>query len=393
MDGKPLFLFVGVPSILCYERLSAGTKPEPTMTTPHNDPWLTRERLLLLVLVGATMVVGWLCWWLVKPFVPAITWALVLAVLAHPLHERILAVFKKWPSISAALAVIAVTLAIALPATLLVRHIGSGAVASFATARKLVDTDSWKHAIERFPQLAQVREWIEREVDLDEQVQQVTGDVAKGVRGALRRAMDIAITALVTLFLLFYFLRDKYRILRVLEQSVPLSPRESEQVGNNIRDTLGAVVFGTLAVAVVQGTLGGLMFWWLGLPTPILWGAVMAILAILPLFGAALIWVPAAVYLAIDGEWDKALLLTAWGTFVVGLIDNLLYPLLVKRRLRIHTVPVFISVLGGVFAFGASGFVLGPLVLAVAMALIDIWRRRMALGEIEEGVNEPRTKK
>ncbi|MEO7706473.1 MAG: AI-2E family transporter, partial [Thermoflexales bacterium] len=277
--------------------------------------------------------------------------------------------------------------------TLLVRHIGSGAVASIATAREFVDTDRWKLAIERFPRLAAVREWIEREVDLDEQVQQVTGEVAKGVRGALQRAMDIAITALVTPFLLFYFVRDKYRILRVLEQSVPLSPRESEQVGNNIRDTLGAVVFGTLAVAVVQGTLGGLMFWWLGLPAPILWGAVMAILAILPLFGAALIWVPAAAYLAINGEWDKALLLTAWGTLVVGLIDNLLYPLLVKNRLRIHTVPVFISVLGGVFAFGASGFVLGPLVLAVAMALIDIWRRRMALGAIEEGVNEPRTKK
>lgn len=363
------------------------------MTTRRNDPWLTRERLLLLVLVGASVVVGWLCWWLVKPFVPAITWALVLAVLAHPLHERILAVFKKWPSISAALAVTAVTLAIALPATLLVRHIGSGAVASISTARKFVDTDRWKLAIERFPWLAQVNEWIEREVDLDEQVQQVTGGVAKGVRGALQRAIDIAIMALVTLFLLFYFVRDKYRILRVLEQLVPLSPRESEQVRNNIRDTLGAVVFGTLAVAVVQGTLGGLMFWWLGLPAPIFWGAVMAILAILPLFGAALIWVPAAAYLAIDGEWDKALLLTAWGTLVVGLIDNLLYPLLVKNRLRIHTVPVFISVLGGVFAFGASGFVLGPLVLAVAMALIDIWRRRMALGEIEEGVNEPRTKK
>lgn len=363
------------------------------MTTRPDDPWLTRERLLMLVLVGASVVVGWLCWRLVEPFVPAITWALVLTVLAHPLHERLLAMFKKWPSISAALAVIAVTLAIALPATLLVRQMGSEAVASIETTRKLFDTDRWKLAIERFPQLAQVSKWIEREVDLDKQVQQVGGQVAKGVRGALQRAMDIAITALLTLFLLFYFTRDKYRILRVLEQLVPLSPSENAQVRDNIRNTLTAVVFGTLAVAVVQGTLGGLMFWWLDLPAPILWGAMMALLAILPLFGAALIWVPAAAYLAIDGEWNKALLLTAWGMLVVGLIDNLLYPLLVKNKLRIHTVPVFISVLGGVFAFGATGFVLGPLVLAVAMALIDIWRRRMALGGIEESVNEPRTKK
>jgi|GEM_PF-3687236 len=105
------------------------------MTTRPDAPWLIRERLLMLVLLGASVVVGWLCWRLVKPFVPAITWALVLTVLAHPLHERLLAMFKKWPSISAALAAIAVTLAIALPATLLVRQIGSEAVASIETAR------------------------------------------------------------------------------------------------------------------------------------------------------------------------------------------------------------------------------------------------------------------
>ncbi|MBC7436629.1 MAG: AI-2E family transporter [Bdellovibrionales bacterium] len=355
------------------------------MNILSDDPWLSRERLLMLVLAGASVVVCWLCWLLVKPFVPAIIWALVLTVLAHPLHERLLAMFKKWPSISAALAVIAVTLAIALPTTLLVRQVGSEAVSSFETARKLLDTDRWKLAIERFPQLAPLSKWIEREVDFDKQMQQVSGEVAKGVRGALERTIDIVITALVTLFLLFYFMRDKYRILRVLDQLVPLSPSENKQVRDNIRDTLAAVVFGTLAVAVVQGALGGLMFWWLDLPAPILWGAVMAILAILPLFGAALIWVPAAAYLAIEGDWDKALLLTVWGTLVIGLIDNLLYPLLVKNRLRIHTVPVFISVLGGVFVFGATGFVVGPLILAVALALIDIWRRRMALGKIEEG--------
>lgn len=353
------------------------------MTTQTNDTWLTRERLLLLVLLAGSGIVGWLCWLLVKPFVPAITWALVLAVLAHPLHERMLATFKRWPSLSAALAVIAITLAIALPTTLLVRQLGSEVADSVETARKLFDTDRWKLAIARVPQLAQVSKWIDREVDLDQQMLQVSGDMAKGVPGALLRAMDIAVTALVTLFLLFYFIRDKYRILRVLDHLVPLSPGENAQVRANISNTLTAVVFGTLAVAVIQGTLGGLMFWWLDLPSPMLWGAVMAILAILPMFGAALIWLPAAAYLAIDGDWSKVLLLIAWGTLVIGLIDNLLYPMLVKNRLRIHSVPVFISVLGGVFAFGATGFVVGPLVLTVAMALIDIWRRRMGYGEVD----------
>jgi predicted PurR-regulated permease PerM len=106
------------------------------------------------------------------------------------------------------------------------------------------------------------------------------------------------------------------------------------------------------------------------------------------MFGAAIVWVPAALYLAVQGDWEKALLLAGWGTLVVGLIDNLLYPMLVKNRMRIHTVPVFIAVLGGLFAFGATGVVLGPLILAVALALLDIWRRRMAAGEIETAVND-----
>jgi len=358
------------------------------MASRRNDEWLTRERVLVLVLAGASLLVGWLCWQLVKPFVPSITWALVLAVLAHPMHERIVKKVKP-PSVSAALAVVLVTIAIALPATLVVRQIGVEAVASATAARELVDTDRWKLAIERFPRLAPLREWIEREVDIEQKVGEASTEMAKGVRGVLQRAVDVSIAVLITLFLLFYFLRDKRRILRVIAQFVPLAPSETAQVRDEIHDTISAVVFGTLAVAVVQGTLGGLMFWWLGLPGPMLWGAIMAVLAILPVFGAALIWVPAALYLAIDGQWDKAILLTAWGTVVVGLIDNLLYPLLVKNKMRIHTVPVFIAVLGGLFAFGATGVVLGPLILAVALALVDIWRRRMALGEIEKGVNEP----
>jgi predicted PurR-regulated permease PerM len=209
------------------------------------------------------------------------------------------------------------------------------------------------------------------------------------VRNVLQRMVDISIATLITLFLLFYFLRDKDRILRTLTQLVPLVPAEADIVRNDVRDAIGAIVFGTLVVAVTQGALGGLMFWWLGLPAPILWGSVMAVLAILPLFGAALVWVPAALFLAIDGDWGKALVLTAWGTVVVGLIDNLLLPMLVKNRLRVHTVVVFIAVLGGLFAFGATGAVLGPLILAIALALVDIWRRRMAQGAIEEGVNKP----
>jgi predicted PurR-regulated permease PerM len=356
------------------------------MADRRGEFW-TRERVLVLVLVLASAIFAWLCWLVARPFVPALTWALVLAVIAHPLHERLLAKLKR-PTIAAGLAVVAVTCAIALPTTFVVRQVTSEAAASAQTMREFLDRDRWKVVIERFPRLAPVREWIEREVDTGEQIDKASTQVAQGVRGVLQRTFDFGVGMLVTLFLLFYFLRDKWRLLGAIRQLVPLAPAETAKVVGEVRDAIDAMVYGTLVVALLQGSLGGLMFWWLGLPGPILWGTVMALLAVLPIVGAALVWIPATAYLAFQGEWDKALILGAWGAVVVSLIDNLVYPLLVKNRLRMHTVPVFIAVLGGIYAFGATGVVLGPIILVVALALIEIWRRRMASGEIEDAVNE-----
>jgi len=136
------------------------------------------------------------------------------------------------------------------------------------------------------------------------------------------------------------------------------------------------MIFGTLVIAVVQGTLGGLMFWWLGLPTPVFWGAVMSLLAIVPVFGAFIVWGPAAVILAIDGEWISAIILAMWGGLVVATIDNLLFPMMVGNRLKLHTVVAFVGIVGGIIFLGATGLVLGPAIVAVTIALIEILRRR-----------------
>ena len=356
------------------------------MTARYRDQFLTRERILVIVLVAASVLIGWLCWLLVQPFVPALTWAVVLAVIAHPLHERLLARMPKWPNAAATLALVCVTVVIAVPAAVIAREVVSEAIASADAMRKLADGEQWKHALDRFPRLAPLRDWILERVNFDEMGAQ--GDVAGNVKSALSNATEFAITLMVTFFLLFFFLRDKVRILAAVQNLLPLAHVESDQVTHKVRDMISAVVYGTLVVALVQGTLGGLMFWWLDLPAPLLWGAVMALVAVLPVFGAALVWIPAAAWLLVEGHWEKALLLALWGSVVIGLIDNFLYPLLMKNRLAMHTVPVFIAAMGGIFAFGATGIVLGPLILAVAFALLDVWRRRMRLHEIEMGVND-----
>ena len=143
-------------------------------------------------------------------------------------------------------------------------------------------------------------------------------------------------------------------------------------------ETVHATLLGTVVVAAVQGTLGGLMFWWLGLPTPVFWGLVMGLLAIVPVLGAFVIWVPAAIYLALEGAWGSSLILAIWGGVIIAGIDNLLYPMLVGNRLRLHTVVAFIGSVGGILLFGASGLVLGPAAIAVTISLVDIVKKRLS---------------
>ncbi len=120
------------------------------------------------------------------------------------------------------------------------------------------------------------------------------------------------------------------------------------------------------------------MFWWLDLPAAWFWAIVMGLLSIIPLLGPPLVWLPAALFLLLDGQWGQAIIMVLWGAAVVGLADNVLYPVVVGRYLRLHTIPLLVALIGGVVVFGAVGFFLGPVVLAVTLALLEMWRKRAA---------------
>lgn len=195
--------------------------------------------------------------------------------------------------------------------------------------------------------------------------------------GSLREGLGLV----VTFYLLFFFLRDRHAGLRRLRSLSPLTRPEMDRLCGRVGDTIHATIYGTLAVAAVQGLLGGLMFWVLGLPAPLFWGVVMALLAVVPLLGAFVIWIPAALFLAMEGEWGKSVVLAIWGGVVVSTIDNLLRPHLVGERLKLHSVLAFISAVGGIVVFGTAGLVLGPLILTIMIELLALWGERV---EVEE---------
>jgi predicted PurR-regulated permease PerM len=348
----------------------------------NRDAWWTRDHVLVIVLFVATGILLVLCWELVRPFTTPITWALALAVVAHPFHDWLARRIKK-PGLAAGIAVFG----IALVLSALVVFVGQSLLSSIASGTQALqsfESGQWREQLGRIPWLGSLLAAVEQQVNLSGQLQGIAGEVGKRVSEFATGSVWVLVQVLLTIFVLFYLFRDRREALGTLRSLVPLSERETNKVFTRVADTIHATIFGTLAVAAVQGALGGVIFWWLGLPAPILWGAVMALLAIVPVLGAFVIWLPAAIFLAATGQWGKAAILILWGTVIVGLIDNLLYPILVGTRLRLHTVPVFFAIVGGLAVFGAAGIILGPVILALTDAILEIWRRRTAGGRPAE---------
>jgi predicted PurR-regulated permease PerM len=344
---------------------------------------LTRERLLGLALLAAAAVSLYICYRIVTPFLPALIWAVALAVMAHPVHDW-LSRHISLPGAAAFLAVAMVAVVLLGPLVWLSNEVFSEVFSGIDKIQSEASSGRWRRAVERNAKLAPALYWLEKRVNVKEEAKKLA-DSARERAGPILAGTISSITQLmIALFALFFFLRDRAKVLRSLRSFAPLSEKEINEVFERIRAVIHATIYGTLVVSAVQGALGGLMFWVLGLPAPVLWGTAMAVVAVIPVLGAFVIWAPAAFFLALEGDWGKATILTAWGIFVVGLIDNLLYPILVGKEMRLHTLPVFIAIVGGLFVYGAPGLIVGPVALAVTLALLDILRRRTAHGKPAE---------
>jgi predicted PurR-regulated permease PerM len=187
-----------------------------------------------------------------------------------------------------------------------------------------------------------------------------------------QNTLDFSVNFLVMLYLLFFLLRDGRRLLARIERAVPLATNVQQRLFKNFSTVVRSTVKGNVVVAAIQGALGGIALAVLGLPGAVLWAVTMAILSLLPAVGAALVWGPISLYLIAIGELGKGLGLIAWGTFVIGLVDNVLRPILVGKETRMPDYVVLVSTIGGMSLFGANGFVMGPVIAAMFIAAWDI---------------------
>jgi len=189
--------------------------------------------------------------------------------------------------------------------------------------------------------------------------------------------LSIAIMNFVfCIFTMFYVLRDGDRLAIRVRELLPMSEDLKTNLTNRLQEVIRATIYGGILVAIIQGTLGALIFWILGIHTPLLWGATMALLALIPLFGPYVIYVPAAIMLIAGGSLAKGIILLALGVAIVSQVDNLLKPMIVGGRTKIHPLVIFFSMLGGLKAFGLLGVILGPVLASVLLALLEVYKPR-----------------
>ncbi|HYE32319.1 MAG TPA: AI-2E family transporter [Methylomirabilota bacterium] len=337
----------------------------------------TPARFGAVALFAGIGIALWLSFLLARPFLSPLAWALALAIAMLPLHERVLIRVRR-VNPAAAISTLLVAFFITGAVMIVAQRLASEATKGIETLQTEIQAGRWKKIVEQRPRVASIMRRAGFEMDLSAPLQQAATWLSTKAASLVTGGAWGVVELLLTFFFLFYLFRDHDQALAALKRLLPLSEREAQGLFTSVTDMIAATVYGTVAVSVVQGVLGGLMFWWLGLPAPLLWGVIMGLLGIVPILGAFVVWVPAAILLALEGHWMKALILTAWGGLVVSLIDNILYPILIGRRSQVHTLLVFLAIGGGLFLFGAAGLVLGPLILSVTLGLLDVWQQRSA---------------
>jgi predicted PurR-regulated permease PerM len=335
-------------------------------------------------LVAIFGIILYLCFRIMQPFLLPIFLALILSTLLDPVYEALARRMKNRTSLAAALVCLGLTVAILLPVLFLSISLAREANDAYQhlknpeTVRKIAD---WLEPASN-PVLRRIQPWLpsswrfenfEIGAQLGSQAQRIGVAVLAVATTFAAGMFNFLMDYFIMLVVLFFLLRDSAYFAEGIRWISPLSETQETMFVERFRVVARATVLGNLLTALTQGTISGLIFLVLGLPNPILWGAVTALLSLIPLIGTALMWVPWTIYLLAIGSYGRALTFVVTQVAVVGGIDNFLRPMLIKGRVRMHTVVVFFSVLGGIGYFGILGMFFGPLIFAIAVALLEFY--------------------
>ena len=342
-----------------------------------NLPGLEDKSFLLLV-IAVSLAFAWILW----PYSGAVLWATVLAIVFAPMYRRLSRSMRQKRTLAALATLLVIVLIVILPLTLITalllqegfsvyERIQSGELNIGEYFKQIFGAlPSWvTDLLDRF-ELTNVRVMQER---LSSGLMKTSQFLATQALNIGQNTFDFIIDLFIVLYLLFFLLRDGDGLTRRIRNAIPLHAEQQRDLLNKFTAVIRATIKGTVVVAILQGALGGLIFWALGVRAPVLWGALMAVLSLLPAVGSALVWLPVAIYFLVTGAIWQGIVLIAFGVLVIGLVDNVLRPVLVGKETKIPDYVVLVATLGGIAIFGLNGFVIGPVIAAMFMAVWDIF--------------------
>jgi predicted PurR-regulated permease PerM len=337
------------------------------------------EQLRWLVWLIITGLMLYLCWKMLEPFVDILLSAVVLVTVFLPLHQYILRKIKK-PGLSALITIGIIILIVIVPLTAITLGTISGAANLAGNMPGYLSSLQAKMAEGSFHEsFLKIKTWLNLDATLDPNtIRQLLGNsaefVMKNTINILGGTIGVVFGSILVLFTMYYLFRDNQKLTESLPDLLPMEHHQGEALLQRIREVLNASVNGVLVIAAIQGSLGGIMFWILGIPSALVWGVIMVFLSLIPILGAFVIWLPAALILLLTGHWIKCLILFFWGALVISMVDNILRPRLVGQKVQMHELLIFFSVMGGLKIFGMLGILLGPVVISIAFGFIEVAR-------------------
>lgn len=342
------------------------------------NQYTLEQKFFLFLLAIVSLAFGWI----LLPYSGAVFWGIVLAILFSGLNRRLLVMTNNRPTLAALITLASIVVMVILPLSL----IGVSLVNQASSVYSLISTGNIDFGMYFQRIMQSLPDWmismLERfdltdfdslQAKLQQGAAQVSQTVARQALHVGSMTFEFLVGLTVMLYLLFFLLRDGQALSNRIKDGFPLSPHYKRRLFTNLTTVIRATVKGNVLVALAQGGLGGLIFWFLGIQAPLLWAVVMAFLSLLPAVGAGIVWVPVAIYLLATGAIWKGVVLIAFGVLVIGLVDNLLRPLLVGKDTKMPDYLVLLSTIGGMALFGLNGFVIGPLIAALFIACWDLF--------------------
>jgi predicted PurR-regulated permease PerM len=335
----------------------------------------TRERFQQLLFYALIALIGYLTYMVISPFLASLAWAAVFAMMFHAMHHELT------PRIGANRSALVTTLMAAVlivaPAVMIVSVVAREVpqVIDYLQQVSLNEPDRINHVWEAVRSRSPITLPEDPTALLREGVQRVLVFLAPRAGAVVADLFATLGSLFVMLFSMFFLLRDGHHLGRQIRDLLPLPDDERDRLMTDTRDLVIASVGAGLLVAATQGTIGGLAFWMLGISGPVIWGVVMGLCSLIPIVGAALVWVPTALWLLLSGEIMRGIILVVVGVLGISMADNVLRPILLAGRTSASGLVVFLGLLGGAGAFGFIGLVLGPIILVTAGSLLKVFSR------------------